>query len=358
VSVRPCSFLALVVAVAACDGQRQASASTADSAAAAVAVVDEAYVTPLDTIDNVDGPAVYHGPGGTHWLIATAKSANVLIVYDATSGSQVRRVGGRGNGAGQLSRPNGILVLGDSLLLVVERDNARVQGFRLPGFEPAGTFGERLLRLPYGITAYPDSTGAYTVYVTDNYETLDEQVPADNELGERVKQFRVQLNRGRLAAEHVRSFGDTTGDGIIRVAESIAVDAPNNRLLVAEELETDSHIKVYDTAGRFTGRTLGRGRFPQQAEGIAMYACGDTGGYWIATDQGDSTNTFVVFDRMSFEYTGSFTGAITRRTDGIALTQRPFGPFPAGALFGSHIDAGVGALSWARIAKELRLRTC
>lgn len=344
-----------LVSVAACSGGDTKAAEVAATKTDSVVVVREKYITPFDSADNVDGPAIYHGPDSTHWLLATAKDPDVVIVYDAATGAVVRRVGGSGTGKGQMRRPNGILVLGDSLVLVVERDNARVQGFRLPSFESLGTFGERLLRKPYGLTAVADS-GVYSVYVTDNYETADEQVPPDRELGARVKQFRVRVANGAVRAEHVRSFGDTAGVGVIRVAESIVADRAQKRLMIAEENTTDSFIKVYDLDGRFTGQTFGRGRFPQQAEGIALYACGDSAGYWITTDQGDSVNTFHVFDRVSLDHLGAFTGATTRRTDGVALTQRAFGPFPAGAFFGSHLDGGVGAFSWADIAAALHLR--
>jgi 3-phytase len=67
-------------------------------------------------------------------------------------------------------------------------------------------------------------------------------------------------------------------------------------------------------------------------------------------------NTYHVFDRSTFEHLGAFSGRTTRRTDGVALSQRAFGPFPAGVFLGSHVDAGIGALSWADIARALGLR--
>jgi 3-phytase len=334
----------------------------ADSAghAASPVLVDEAFVSALDTISNVDGPTVFHGAGGAPWVIATLKSANALLVIDAATGAHIRTVGTTGSGPGQLRRPNGVSVIGDSVLLVVERDNARVQAFRVPGFEPLGTFGETILRLPYGLTWRAERVnGAETwvVYVTDNYETAEGEVPPDVELGARVKMFRVAVAAGRLAAEHLASFGDTAGPGVLRVVESIMADPAHNRLLIAEELETDSHLKVFDLGGRFTGRLIGRGLFPQQAEGMALYGCRDGAGYWIATDQGDSVNTFHVFDRASLEHVGAFTGPVTRRTDGVGLTQRAFGPFPAGAFYASHLDGAVAAFSWERVAGTLALRS-
>jgi 3-phytase len=318
-------------------------------------VIREQFLTPIDTVQNVDGAAVWHGPRGEHWLLSTAKSTNVVLVNDAATGAPIRRVGGSGTAAGQLRRPNGITVIGDAML-VVERDNHRVQAFRLPEFATIGTFGDSILRLPYGIGWYEEKPGTYMVYVTDNYELLDGSVPPDRELGERVKQFRLTMAASGLRAEHLRSFGDTAGPGVLRVVESIAADPANNRLLIAEETEVDSHIKVYDLNGRFTGRIVGRGLFPQQAEGIALYACGEREGYWLATDQGDATNTFHLFDRRTLEHVASFAGAETRRTDGVTLTQTAFGPFPAGALYASHIDASISALSWAEIAAATGVR--
>ncbi|HEX3159474.1 MAG TPA: hypothetical protein VHQ45_13215 [Gemmatimonadaceae bacterium] len=331
-------------------------ADTAAAAAAPVPIVREQFITPIDSADNVDGPAVWHGPEGQHWLLSTAKSTDVVLVNDAATGAPIRRVGGPGAGVGQLRRPNGVTVIGDAML-VVERDNHRVQAFRLPAFTPMGTFGDSLLRLPYGIGWFEEKPGTYMVYVTDNYETPEETVPPDAQLGERVKQFRVTIGGAGISARHLRSFGDTAGAGVLRVVESIAPDAANDRLLIAEETEVDSYIKVYDLNGRFTGRVFGRGYFPQQAEGIALYACGEKEGYWITTDQGDETNTYHLFDRMTLEHVAAFTGAQTRRTDGVALTQKAFGPFPAGVFYASHVDASVGALSWSEIAAATGVRS-
>ena len=328
----------------------------ADSSEPDVAVVRETFITPHDTIDNVDSPAVWHGPNGASWLLSTAKTTNAVLVNDAATGVLVRRIGGTGKALGRLQRPNGILAT-DSLLFVVERDNRRVQVFGLPSLEPLGTFGESVLRMPYGIAAYPEHAGGYTVYVTDNYETENGEVPPMQELDARVKRFRVRLDGRNLRTKLTGSFGDITPAGALQVVESIAVDVPNGRLLIAEELETDSHIKIYSLDGKYAGRDFGRGYFPQQAEGIALYACGDGEGYWLVTDQGEDRNTYHVFDRRSFEHRGSFSGERTRLTDGVALTQRHFGPFRAGAFYASHLDGSVSAFSWLDVATTLRLRS-
>jgi 3-phytase len=331
------------------------AASSAAPATLAIAVVPETFITPFDSTHNVDSPAFYTTPSGDMWILSTAKTPNFILVNDANTGKDLRTVATTGTGLGHIRRPNGIAVI-DSLMLVVERDNHRVQGFLLPSFKPVGIFGDTLLKKPYGVAVYPMADGTYSAYITDNYETADGETPPDAELGARVKQFSLSLKGGKLAATHVRSFGDTTGPGVLRVVESIIADPVNNRLAIAEELPTDSYIKMYDLNGRFTGKIMGRGSFPQQAEGIALYSCPDGSGYWIGTDQGNDTNTYTIFDRKTLEPVGRFTGAKARRTDGVALTQKAFGPFPAGAFVGSHLDGSIAAFSWATIADSLKLR--
>jgi 3-phytase len=333
-----------------------AEPAAVDTIAVEVALVDEVFETERDTLDDVDSPTVWHGDEGQHWVLTTAKATDVVIVNDAATGAEIRRIGGTGKGSGQLDRPNGVTAL-DDLLLVVERDNARLQAFSLPGLESLGTFGEEQLRRPYGIAAYQDDQGRIELYVTDNYELVEDEIPPDSALGERVEQFRVWLEDGELRHEHVRTFGETTGDGVLRKVETIGVDAENDRVVIAEELEPDSHWKIYHLDGRFSGQVFGRGYFPHEAEGLALYACPEGGGYWIATDQDEKTNTFHVFDRRTLEHLGAFSGATTRNTDGVALTQTGFGPFPAGAFYAVHNDGNIAAFSWAEIAAELGLRS-
>lgn len=350
------SVAALALIACGGSGGPAPAGSEAGASAPPVAQVQEVWQTERDTLDNIDSPAVWHGPDGQHWLLSTAKTTDVLVVNDAATGAELRRVGGSGTAPGKLERPNGIAVIHD-LALVVERDNHRVQVFRLPAFESLGVFGDSLLRKPYGIAVYPSADDeAYIAYVTDNYEIVEDSVPPDSLLGERVRQFRVTVGRGGLKAELMDTFGDTSGPGVLKVVESIAADVPNNRLLIAEELETGSHIKVYTLDGSFTGQVIDSGLFPHQAEGIILYQCGDSAGYWITTDQHEVTNTFHVFDRQTLEHVGSFRGAQTLNTDGIALTQRGFGDFQSGAFYAVHNDGNVAAFSWAAIADSLNLR--
>lgn len=313
-------------------------------------VVNESYRSPLFAGDNIDSLAVW-APGG--WLLASAKSTDAVLVLRASDGTLVRRIGGPGQAPGQLRRPNGLSVV-DDLLLVVERDNRRVQVFKLPELLPLGLVGEGILRYPYGIAAYTSSRGRCEVYVTDSYQRPDEAVPPAEELGERVRHFGVELTSDGLRASLVRSFGETSGDGMLHVVESVAVDPTHNRLLLADEDAGQRDIKVYSLDGRFSGERMGRGLFEAEPEGIALVPAG-SGGYWITTDQQKSLTVFHVFDRRSLRLLGSFTGTKAANTDGIVTATGSVAGFSRGVLFAVDDDEAVVAFSWPAITRALRL---
>ncbi len=320
-----------------------------------VAVIKESFTTRHDESDNVDSPALWHGREGENWLLATAKKGNAIIAYDAVSGEKIGRFGSFGTGLGELSRPNGIAVI-DDYAVVIERDNHRVQVFLLPEFKSLGVFGESVLRLPYGLTI-DRFESKYHLYVTDNYETPEEETPPADSLGQRVHHFVFTVEDNRVTAEHIRAFGDTSDEGVLYKVESILVDRDYNRLLIADEHEDHCNIKIYDTEGRFTGQIIPHIYFFYEPEGIVVWECeADNSGYYIIVDQGKINNTFQVFDRKTLEYIGGFRGEITRNTDGTAITQKAFGDFSYGAFYPVHNDGSLAAISWKDIAATLGLR--
>ncbi|HEX6938019.1 MAG TPA: hypothetical protein VF158_01310 [Longimicrobiales bacterium] len=311
--------------------------------------VSEVYLTERDAALDIDSPVAWRRPDGSVWLFATAKEGDVVLVHDAATGRELRRFGGTGTGAGRLDRPNGIAVAGD-LLLVVERDNRRVQGFSLPDLEPLGTFGSDTLRRPYGI-AVVETAGGLDVYITDQDER---DLPAEQLLSTRVKQFRVTRDGDALGATLVRTFGDVSGAGALHAVETIFADPARDRLLIADELSRD--INVYTLSGTFTGTEIS-GLFQGEPEGIALYRCGNEG-YWILTDQHDVRNTFHVLARQGLTYLGAFRGAVTRNTDGVAVIEGDVGPLEAGAFFAVHDDGNIGAFAWADVTGALGLTGC
>lgn len=193
------------------------------------------------------------------------------------------------------------------------------------------------------------------VFLTDNYEAKDGRALDDRALGKRVKRYLVAQSDRGLVFTYLGAFGDTAGAGRLLGVESLAVDPDADILLIADEEAVD--VKVYRTDGSFTGQVLWGDLIRHEPEGIVLYACGPSEGYWIVTDQHPAENRFLVFHRKSFVFVGAFTGATIRNTDGIALLQRPVGSMSAGALYASHKDRAVGAISWSRIAAALGLRS-
>jgi 3-phytase len=329
----------------------------ATTTAVKTAIVEDVYQTPRDTVNNVDTPAIWHGPDDQHWLLATAKETDVILVYDATNGYQLDVISESGSGIGQLDRPNSITVV-DDFAIVVERNNHRVQVFSLPSFESLGFFGENNLRWPYGVTVLKQDDGGYRLFVTDNYESDDEGVPPDSELGERVHEFTIIETNDSIVSEHIKAFGATAGEGVLKKVESLMADEAYNRLLIADEDSVQNNIKVYDLDGSFTGEIMGEGTFKYEPEGIALYSCGENTGYWVTTDQGKADNFFYVFDRQSLEHIATFSNPNTLNTDGIVISQQSFPGFPDGGFFPIHNDGNVSAVSWGEIANKLNLDIC
>ncbi|MDZ7633829.1 MAG: hypothetical protein U5L72_05090 [Bacteroidales bacterium] len=335
-------------------GNEQSQSNQSKSILPEVALIKESFTTLRDESDNVDSPALWHGKDGQNWVLATAKEGNAVIVYDAASGEKIARFGNTGNGFGELSRPNGIAVI-DDYAVIIERDNHRVQVFKLPEFKPLGCLAKQFYVLPYGITI-DKSEGKYHLYVTDNYETPEEETPPADSLGKRVHHFVFTVDENHVVAEHIKAFGDTSGIGVLYKVESILIDRVYNRLLIADEHEEHRNIKIYDTDGRFTGQIIPHNYFFYEPEGIVVWECAaDSSGYYLMVDQGKINNTFQVFDRKTLEYIGGFGGEITRNTDGTAITQQAFGDFRYGAFYPVHNDGNLTAISWEDIANTLGL---
>lgn len=320
-----------------------------------IAVIKESFSTLRDESDNVDSPAVWHGKDGQHWVLATAKESDIIILYDAATGEKLNTFGKTGKALGELDRPNGIAII-DDYAIVVERDNHRIQVFSLPDLKPIGFFGEKELKLPYGLTVdFHDSK--YQLFVTDNYEMPDESIPPADSLGHRVHHFSFSITNNQIEASHMNAFGATSGEGVLFKVESILMDREYNRLLIADEYEMQRNVKVYDLNGNFSGKTIPHQYFFYEPEGIVLWECQeDMSGYYVMTDQGKINNTFQVFDRKTLEYIGGFGGQITRNTDGLAITQKDFGPFKNGALYPVHDDGSLTAISWDDVAKALDTR--
>jgi len=331
-------------------------------AAPALRTVPEAWVSAETPAEELDSPASWTADDGTVWVIVNAQSNHRLEVFDGDTGGRLRTVGEQGKALGQFSRPNGVAVFGDHLF-VVERDNHRVQVLSLPDFTPVGSFGEDVLRSPYGIWINETEPDELELYITDSFQNGPhyDQLPPFSELDQRVRRFRVQFDTaGRPLAHYAGAFGDTNPDTALRIVESIAGDAANDRLLVADEDTRHlSTLREYTFAGRYTGRSLPQDVFAAEAEGVALWSCPDGGGYWFAVDQLSPLTIFHLFDRTTLAPSGSFAGKVTSHTDGVDLHAAGTRRFPGGVLYAVHDDKALAAFDLRDVATTLGLaRDC
>ncbi len=319
-----------------------------------IPTIKETFLSKWDDKDNVDSPAFYVTPQGENWVIATGKVSNDLLIYNAENGELIKRVLKSGAKAGELNRPNGIWVV-DNICAIVERDNHRVQVLSLPDFKHLGFIANDKLIKPYGLSI-DKLNDSYRLFITDNYEKND-SIPPNEELGKRVLEYTFTVKNGKLKSEFKRYIGDTSGDGVLKIVESVYADPTNNTLLLSEEDETLTYLKSYNlTNGTFDGRTLGKGIMKYQAEGIALYDCGNGEGFWFCTDQAKGDNTFYIFDRKTFEKVAAFKSETTQNTDGVWLTQTPFGPYKKGVFYAVHNDGGIGAFDLHMLFDKLGIK--
>lgn len=356
-----CGAVLALALLSGCAGPNLRTGDTAPQAAVIpetppVVTLTERYTTIPAPLDNIDSVVVWRGNQGQNWLIASAKETHNLVVFDADSGANLQRVGIPGAGLGEYGRPNGLAVI-DDLLFVVERNNHRVQVLTLPLFHPLSHFGTDELKAPYGLWIERVGAAQYDVYITDSYQQDDGLPPPLEQLSERVKRYRVGLDAGVVSTRFQGSFGDTSERGALRWVESIYGDRAHGRMLIAEEFEgVGSTLRVYDMNGQYLGIDLDHSRFGGQAEGIALWACADGSGYWLATDQRHEGNRFQVFDRVTLEALGGFAGMHTSNTDGIFLESAATPAFPHGVFYAVHDDRAVSAFDWGDIAQALGLR--
>ena len=333
------------------------------SPASPTALVPERYVSADNPGDEIDSLATWPAEDGRTWLVATAKSSHSLVVFDADTGERLRSVGGKGDGAGEFLRPNGIAIYGNHVF-VAERDNRRVQVLLLPDFTPVGTFGADQLRSPYGLWIHESAPAEYEVYVTDSF--MDgaryDVVPPLDQLDRRVRRYRVTFaDPTHFSVRDEGSFGDTSEAAALRIVESIAGDPARQRLLVADEFTSDegrrhpSNLREYTFDGKPTGRELPAGTFEAEAEGVALWSCTPDIGYWVAADQRYPQTHFLLFERDSLAPRGSFMGELTAHTDGIALHAPATAAFPYGALFAVHDDEAVAAFDLGDVVRALAL---
>lgn len=304
--------------------------------------------------DDTDSLAACPLADGRVRLFATSKKGHRIECFDAATGRFERALGKSGDGAGEFQRPNGIaavdLAAADAktdpkrsrwCILVVERDNARIQAIWPESLKSAGIFARGELTRPYGASVSYARDGTATLFITETRVAPQQTVRA----------YRLALKEDEVSGRLLRSFGDADGPGRIETAESILVDDREGRLLVCDEGPKQKNVKVYGLDGRFTGQTFADGLIKGDPEGLVVLdSPGD--GCVILTDQQPTISIWHLFDRKTLKHIAAFTGRPRiANTDGVCLYPHPFGPFKGGAFFAVHDDLDVRAYDAAEIGR-------
>lgn len=287
---------------------------------------------------NTDSVAIGPGPWGDA-VYATSKDGDRVDVLDLYSGVWMGSFGETGEGLEQMRRPNGIAVVSASGhhklfvgIAVVERDNGRVQLFGTehaswggldhrrvypPLYRPEMPdevleFGKGELVRPYGIASA--TVGDHLCFfVTDTDCPLDET----------VKVYAIHdEGDGAIGFDLVHRFGSTDPAWSIGEAESIVVDAERGLVYLSDEDPARKDVVVYTLAGEPAGMRIGGGVIEGDPEGLALLEH-EGRSCLLVTDQRPEITVWHVFDRVTGDLLGSFTGSNgIANTDGIAVLQR------------------------------------
>lgn len=255
--------------------------------------------------------------------------------------------------AGRLNNVD-LVDLGDRGIIVVASDrndiaNANLQLFRLdtanaklqPLGAVTGGVGEA-----YGVCLWNSGSDLFAFSVLKHGQT---------------HQVRIELGTAAPAGSIVR---------IVRMktqTEGCVVDPRSRQLFVGEEdvgiwrFAADSGAPVEGTlVAPIDGKTL-----IADVEGLAIATVGETGGYLIASSQGD--NAFALFDLPSLQFVGRFRVAAgqhgsVKETDGIELVLDDFGSSYPGGLFVAQDGHNAPhaqnfrLVAWADVLAALRIQ--
>jgi 3-phytase len=306
--------------------------------------------------DAADDPAIWHNP------VSPAQS--LIVGTDKRAGLYVYGLDGRRRSftaAGEVNNVDlrdGVRWQGRDVILVgaSNRDSLTQPRLTLYALDPGTAALEPLASLTVPATgeAYGFCFGAHrsgmplAYIVTKQGQVLELDVNAGG--GGAAPSVRL-----------VRSFGVTTQP------EGCVVDDRTGQLYLGEE---DVGIWRFDLAQAapvaqpfaMVGAEQG---LVADVEGLALAPDGQSGGYLVASSQGD--NAYAIFDLESGELRGRFRiqgGSIdgTYDTDGIELILGDFGPAFAGGLFvaqdGDNAPQAQNfkLLSWDAILGALNLR--
>ncbi len=285
-------------------------------------VVARGETIPVGTAraDAADDPAI--------WRNAANPAASLIVATDKKAGLHVYGLDGKSRSfdpAGLLNNVD-LIDLGARGILVAasDRNDLAAAKLRLYRLDPASG-----ALAPLGVV----DGGAGEAYGLCLAAAPDGAVDAFSVLKSgAIEQVRIRLAEGAPTATRVRSMK------VASQPEGCVVDPRTNSLYVGEEIvgiwRFDSRADA-SSAGTLVAKVDNK-QLVADVEGLALAADGATGGWLIASSQGD--NAYAVYSLPDMAPVGRFRivagkhGA-TEETDGIGLVLGDFGPDYPGGLF-------------------------
>ncbi|HUE79830.1 MAG TPA: phytase [Sphingomicrobium sp.] len=338
-------LLALAAAISGCAPQ-PASLPPAPATALVPAIAETEPVGTPDQ-DAADDPAIWHNPAdpAQSLIVATDKKAG-LYVYGLDGQRRSFLAAGHLNNVDLIDRgPHGVLVVASDRN---DLASAKLQLYRLDG--GAGTL------LPLGAV----SGGAGEAYGVCLWQAADAIYAFSVLKHGAIHQVRITMDGAAPQGEIVRLLKLPTQ------TEGCVVDPRTALLYVGEE-----NVGIWrfgaaaneSPVGSLVAKVDAR-HLVADVEGLAIAPDGPTGGYLVASSQGD--NSFALYSLPDMTPSGRFrvpagTVGSVEETDGIAVTLSSLGPdYPRGLLV---VQDGANAphaqnfklVSWAEVERALGL---
>jgi 3-phytase len=316
----------------------------------AVEVAARGETQPVGTAnaDAADDPAIWRNPSdpGASLIVATDKKAG-LYVYGLDGKVRHFEPAGRLNNVDLIAAPDGSVLVAAS-----DRNNPLAAKLRLYRLDT-----ETAKLVPLGVV----SAGAGEAYGICLWRSAD-GIEAFSVLKDgAVHQVRLDLSGAAPTAQIVRSLKLATQ------TEGCVVDPRSAALYVGEEdvgIWRFSARSDAPTTGELVAKADGR-QLVMDTEGLAIAPDGATGGWLVASSQGD--DAYAVYRLPDMAPLGRFRIAAgkfgaTEETDGIELALGDFGPdYPAGLFVAQDGHNGPAAqnfklVSWQDVLAQIAKR--
>jgi len=288
-----------------------------DDTSVSVSALAETEPVGTANADAADDPAIWRNAANpaASLIVATDKKAG-LYVYDLDGQIKSFTLGGLLNNVDLLDLgTQGVIVAASDR---TDKANSQIALFRLD--TESGKLAE-LGRIPSGIGE------AYGLCMADNVGKPS--VFAVIKDG-RIREYELtNLTNLSPTGTLIREFAVPTQP------EGCVIDPRNGAFYVGEENAGIWRFAAGATKGRIVA-PIDNKQLVADVEGLAIAPEGDTGGWLIASSQGD--NTYARYSLPDMKPAGRFriaSGAFgaTEETDGIALDTGSFGPKFPGGLF-------------------------